>query len=53
MTGPSPPLYGSSSMNTGGATHGHAVGNVFNLADAGEDDEKNSSYKKCQDLVNL
>ena len=46
MTSPSPPLYGLS-RTTGGATCEHAVGNVFNLADAGEDDEKLSSYKKC------
>ena len=46
MTSPSPPLYGSS-RTTGGASYGHAVGNIFNLADADEDDEKLSSYKKC------
>ena len=38
MTSPSPPLYGSS-RTTGGTTGGRAVGNVFNLADAGDDDE--------------
>ena len=38
MTSPSPPLYGSS-RTTGGATCGHAVGNVFNLADADDDHE--------------
>jgi hypothetical protein len=33
----SPPPYGSS-RTTGGSTHGHALGNVFNIADAGDDD---------------
>ena len=33
----SPPPYGSS-RTTGGNTHGHALGNVFNIADTGDDD---------------
>ena len=31
----SPPPYGSS-RTTGGNTHGHALGNVFNIADTGD-----------------
>lgn len=34
---PPPALHGSS-RTTGGSTHGHATGNVFNFADAGDDD---------------
>ena len=37
--GSSLPLYGSS-RTTGGTTYGCAVGNVFNLADASDDDEE-------------
>ena len=33
----SPPPYGSS-WTTGGNTCGHALGNVFNIADTGDDD---------------
>ena len=33
----SPPPYGSS-RTTGGNTHGCALGNVFNIADTGDDD---------------
>ena len=33
----SPPPYGSS-RTTGGNTCGHALGNVFNIADTGDDD---------------
>jgi hypothetical protein len=34
---PPPALHGSS-RTTGGSTRGHATGNVFNFADAGDDD---------------
>jgi len=34
----SPPRYGSS-RTTGGSTRGHAVGNVFNFADAGDSND--------------
>src|SRR5271168_3228534 len=34
----SPPHYGSS-RTTGGSTRGHAVGNVFNFADAGDNND--------------
>ena len=37
--GSSLPLYGLS-RTTGGTTHGCAIGNVFNLADAGDNDKK-------------
>jgi hypothetical protein len=33
----SPPRYGSS-RTTGGSTRGRALGNVFNIADTGDDD---------------
>ena len=43
MTSPSssPPLYGSSRI-TGGSTRGHAVGNVFNFADAAAGDDNHA-----------
>ena len=43
MTSPpgSPPAHGSS-RTTGGSTRGHAVGNIFNFADAGDNDNSDT-----------
>ena len=50
MTSPpsSPPLYGSS-RTTGGTTRGWAVGNLFNLGDAGDDDQNSTVLRN--DLI--
>ena len=50
MTSPpsSPPLYGLS-RTTGGTTHGQAVGNIFNLGDAGDDDQNSAVIRN--DLI--
>ena len=42
MTSPPPALHGSS-CTTGGNTCGHATGNVFNFADAGDVDNLETS----------